>query len=926
MDTNARVRDVGREAQSIQEDLNHDQVFRWLSAMDTSSNHHQASKKRAADTGKWFIDSSDYVEWKLHPQSVYWLHGLLGCGKTVLASTIIDDLSKHCQTTQNALAYFYFFKSPDRQDCTKMLRALIRQLAAKDPDCLKILTESYLIHEKGLRQPSVRVLSTLLHSTIETCGTTFIVLDALDECHSREELLELIDSIQLWDHTDLHILLTSRSEPDIRRTVELWNNKHITNIQNSSNSEDIRTHILSRLSHDSRLSRWRKDADALKEIEVRIMGKADGMYDSQIPQSTVSLLTWRYRFLMANCQLDALQTCLTMDKLITVLKSLPSTLNDTYAQILVNIEMAYRDLAIKAFRWLIHSERSISLDEMVDILAIDVAVQPRFNPNRRLMKKEEVSQICSNLIEVSCLGESKSVRLAHLSVREYLTSNQILAAPTAAFAQRPHEAHASIAQDCLIYLLQLKNSQDVVVRELYDRRVDLERTYHTLPMKQWTRSADKFEKDLRASLPLMSYAERYWMHHARLAGEKPEQLFQLMVEAFEPHIFEAWFHFFDKPWCKRMSSHRLAYAIECRLPRLVRHLLDQDIDVNLSGAERRTPLQAAAMIGDLELVELLLKHGAGVNLSHTGRESALWYAANGGFIEIVELLLDQGADIENHQTVEQFRAFLVAAAERLPFTMARIWTGNDSVENESAAQVEVSLYVNLEVVLEVLTANGFMKGLAADQKAGLKAAAVQRDEEKLELLIAANFDVDAFMIKVEEDFRRWRCPNMPTPLQAAAKEGHVSSLQLLIDRGADVNHQEYSLQSAPALYQASAAGHLEAVQLLLRSGADPNSRPDWHKPTALQVALEKGHGLIAQLLLTSGAAKDVGDGLQARLEDVQKGITTFQKMSFYDLAALFSRHHEYLWRLACQQPALVYRQPPLSALKYFTKSFLYTNS
>lgn len=289
MDTNARVGVVDQQAQIIQEDLKKDHIFRWLCATDPSSNHHQASKKRTSATGTWFIESPDYVEWKVHPQSLYWLHGLLGCGKTVLASTIIDDLSKHCETTQCTLAYFYFFKSPDSQDCTKMLRALIRQLATRTPACLKTLTESYLMHEEG--QPSLHVLSTLLQSMVETYGTTFIVLDALDECPSRQEVLELINSIQLWSYTDLHILLTSRSEPDVRMTVELWNDKFITNIQNPSNSEDIRTHILNRLSRDTRLRRWRKNPNALKEIEVRVLEKADGMYDSQKPQSTVSLLT-----------------------------------------------------------------------------------------------------------------------------------------------------------------------------------------------------------------------------------------------------------------------------------------------------------------------------------------------------------------------------------------------------------------------------------------------------------------------------------------------------------------------------------------------------------------------------------------------------------------------------------------------------------
>lgn len=243
--------------------------------------------------------------------------------------------------------------------------------------------------------------------------------------------------------------------------------------------------------------------------------------------------------------------------------------------------------------------------------------------------------------------------------------------------------------------------------------------------------------------------------------------------------------------------------------------------------------------------------------------------------------------------------------------MARIWTGNDSVENEPARQVESASFVNLGAMVELLAANGFMKGLAADQKVALKVAVVQRDEETLKLLFAANFDVDAFMVKVEEDFRRWRCPNMPNPLQAAAKEGHMSILRLLIDRGADVNNQGCSITGGPALYEASLAGHLEAVQLLLRFGADPNTRAHLHG-TALKIALEKGNGLIVQSLLNSGAMKDVVDEFQSRLGYVQKGIRTFPRMSPYSLPRLYSRDNRCWWRLAYRQISKLSRRDRLS--------------
>ncbi|PIK40842.1 putative IQ motif and ankyrin repeat domain-containing protein [Apostichopus japonicus] len=62
-------------------------------------------------------------------------------------------------------------------------------------------------------------------------------------------------------------------------------------------------------------------------------------------------------------------------------------------------------------------------------------------------------------------------------------------------------------------------------------------------------------------------------------------------------------------------------------------------------------------------------------------------------------------------------------------------------------------------------------------------------------------------------------PNGNTPLSEAASGGSATTLQLLLERGADVNSQG-QFKRTP-LYRAAFAGHLEAVQLLLQSGADP---------------------------------------------------------------------------------------------------------
>lgn len=56
----------------------------WLSNTDPISNHSTAKSKRAKTTGDWFIKGETYSEWLKTPNSFLWLHGIPGCGKSVL--------------------------------------------------------------------------------------------------------------------------------------------------------------------------------------------------------------------------------------------------------------------------------------------------------------------------------------------------------------------------------------------------------------------------------------------------------------------------------------------------------------------------------------------------------------------------------------------------------------------------------------------------------------------------------------------------------------------------------------------------------------------------------------------------------------------------------------------------------------------------
>ncbi|KAL8723878.1 MAG: hypothetical protein Q9166_008232 [cf. Caloplaca sp. 2 TL-2023] len=283
------VQTLADTTSAIQDESRYQTIYRWLAAPDPSLSHNAACKKKVRSTGDWFLKSQQYADWKVGPHSLRWLHGIPGCGKTILSSTIIEDIRELCTQNQgNALAYFYFDFNDPQSQCGKMLRSLIRQLSKQDPAAPSSLEK---LHSScGSAQPTDDALLTVLKEAVLIYPQSYFVLDALDECKSRQDLLQAIHHINAWQHDGLHFLVTSRFEGDLRESLEpLVDETSIMNIQSSLVNEDIRTYVRSRLSHDPSLRRWQKQPEAQEEIETRLLEKADGMYKHSCPRALMWL-------------------------------------------------------------------------------------------------------------------------------------------------------------------------------------------------------------------------------------------------------------------------------------------------------------------------------------------------------------------------------------------------------------------------------------------------------------------------------------------------------------------------------------------------------------------------------------------------------------------------------------------------------------
>lgn len=111
----------------------------------------------------------------------------------------------------------------------------------------------------------------------------------------------------------------------------------------------------------------------------------------------------------------------------------------------------------------------------------------------------------------------------------------------------------------------------------------------------------------------------------------------------------------------------------------------------------------------------------------------------------------------------------------------------------------------------------------------------------------------------------------PEQLFDAARAGDRAVIVRLLDSGIDVNVK--ARYNATALMFASDKGHIDSVRLLIERGADLNAEDTFYRFKAIDLALMNNHRAVAQLLLergSRGAAAALNAGIRAGDEALVK--------------------------------------------------------
>jgi uncharacterized protein len=236
-------------------------------------------------------------------------------------------------------------------------------------------------------------------------------------------------------------------------------------------------------------------------------------------------------------------------------------------------------------------------------------------------------------------------------------------------------------------------------------------------------------------------------------------------------------------------------------PAVLRALLQQKVDVNVSDNDGTTPLHWASYHDDVESADLLIRAGARVDAATDLGVTPIWNASLNGSEAMVRRLLQAGAN-PNAALLLGETPVMAAARSGAP------------------------------AVVEQLIAKGAnVNARAARGQDALMWAVSQQHPEVVKVLLAGGADVHARSDVWTEvmavpphghlDYNRAIPHGGDTALMFAARVGDLPSARLLVAAGANVDDADAWGVSATTL--AAHAGHRDIVTFLLEHGADASA-------------------------------------------------------------------------------------------------------
>ena len=321
-------------------------IYQWLLPPSFGEKHERIWRSRTPGTGKWLITSSAYSSWKAAKTGLLVLHGKLGCGKTYLASSVIIDL----RLESGFLVLYHYFDRTKNSACdpiAEFAMSIVGQLSFLLGDIPKDL-ERLFQAQCELNSPyqgskvgnMVQRLLDVFHQLARKQEIR-VVIDGLDEALESDELEDELSNILrvLVKDQSIPIAATCRSAHQVREDLMEDSTISVALPDNLINL-DVQKFISHEFSRNRRLRAW--PADLKNEALDTLNHKTQGS------------------FIWASCQMKTLSKCIHRRDIRNKLDTVPTTLEQTYQQVLIGIDVVHRDTVVKILHWLCYAPQRVS--------------------------------------------------------------------------------------------------------------------------------------------------------------------------------------------------------------------------------------------------------------------------------------------------------------------------------------------------------------------------------------------------------------------------------------------------------------------------------------------------------------------------------------------------------------------------------------
>lgn len=751
-------------------------------------------------TCQWLLQHESFLRWLKKGPGIFWLYGLSGYGKSVLARKVVEALASDLNSTaKERVVLHYFFRATDASYGLQVscLQSLLHQLLVAFPALTAIifnaLYKKSATHSMKIDDLSYGNTDSLWEAMTDSLfshiiGDVIIVLDALDEAGHGElrAILTQLDVIvgrcfkttNFGSNAPCRVQVFATSRPN-RLVQQVFNRHYVVAMELSGSTTEKDVGLFFERKVGAFTDEHGIPSDVAMRIEKHLIDRAQGMF-------LWAVLAWE-----SFTSGQVFWSCKVVDERLAALEDLPPGLDQLYMTLMFRTGAKIMPEAHTMFAVMTAAARALTFDELGFLIAMKPENANASEVELPFSMEKAIKGTFSTLFKISARG---TVTFYHHSLGEWIRSKLL---------QVHHEElHARLAGLCLQYL----TLNDVKRTATLDSRQS-GTTYCLLD--------DKFV--------LYDYAASFLKYHLEKAPATDPGWIKY---SFLPRVYQDAF-----PACVR-SYHPIHVK-----------------DFSGPGYFEETPLRHVLRLRMLDLANTFVRSGYDINELVRGSTALLSYVRDhSNELDTISKLLEMGAD--PNVCDERGRSVLHwAISNRCHSVVEKLLHIPDINVNIQDARGQTALH------LEAISSDDELI-LLRDPRVDPKI----KDREGRDALtyafswgyrrVASQFiGLNAFAVSQEQE-------GLSPFIAAAAQQWREITLELIPKISAIDNHRGHDGRGV--LHWAVFNDWPDVLSFALAVGAKPNIM-DNHGSTPLHYAAEFGNPKAARQLLRHGASAQLED-------------------------------------------------------------------